>query len=305
MQTRRITIENGKVTSQNVSENERAVLENAASDASPRINELWMQGELFAGDLTAIAVVGSRHMSEYGREVCEYFVRELAAAGVTIVSGLMYGVDACAHRAALSADGRTIAVLGYGMNHLKDFTYTEEIASDIVSSHNGAIITEYEPNQSPQQFTFPKRNRVVVAFSQAVLIIEAGEKSGSLITAGYAIDQGKEVFVIPGSIFSPESYGKHFLIKSGAFLVDKPSDILEMMGVSSKHEQLETASLSDEEQVVLSALKGYKGAVSTDELIDITGFSFPQISRYLTNLQLQNRISQDKAGNWRSGTCRK
>lgn len=172
---------------------------------------LYMKGTLQADDIP-VAVVGSRSASPYGRYVTERLCRELALRGVTIVSGLARGIDTCAHRGALSARGRTIAVLGCGI----DVIYPPEnrkLHGSITDS--GAVVTEYSFGTEPNRPNFPARNRIISGMSLGVLIVEAGEKSGSLITARCALEQGREVFAVPGSIDLPGSRGTNQLIRQG------------------------------------------------------------------------------------------
>ncbi|HPL09883.1 MAG TPA: DNA-processing protein DprA [Smithellaceae bacterium] len=184
---------------------------------------LYVAGVLNSDDIS-IAVVGSRHASTYGRYTTDRISRELALRGVTIVSGMARGIDSCAHRGALAAKGRTIAVLGSGL----DVIYPPEnkkLFDAIVQQ--GAVISEYPPGTQPLPFHFPARNRIISGISYGVLVVEAGEKSGSLITAKLAMEQGREVFAIPGPIDSASSRGANHLIKQGAKLIDSVDDILE------------------------------------------------------------------------------
>ncbi len=187
------------------------------------------------GDLTdqlslinnPLAVVGTRKASTYGKKTTNYFVRTLAKAGLTIISGLALGIDSIAHQSTLEVKGRTVAVLGSGLNVIYPPT-NKNLAQEIIKS-NGVIISEYPPNTRPSKQNFPTRNRIIAGLSLGVLVIEAPEKSGALITARAAIEQGREVFVVPGSIYNENSAGCHFLIKAGAKPVTKPEDILETL----------------------------------------------------------------------------
>jgi DNA processing protein len=184
---------------------------------------LYVKGTLRQEDVP-VAVVGSRRASTYGKYTTERMSRELALQGVTIVSGMARGIDTSAHRGALSVSGRTIAVLGSGL----DVIYPPEnknLFSDI--AQNGAVISEFPPGTEPLPFNFPARNRIISGMSYGVLVVEAGEKSGSLITARLAMEQGRDVFAIPGAIDSASSRGANSLIKQGAKLVDTIDDILE------------------------------------------------------------------------------
>lgn len=184
---------------------------------------LYVAGHLQSDDIS-IAIVGSRHAGTYGKYTTDRISRELALRGATIVSGMARGIDSCAHRGALAAKGRTIAVLGSGL----DVIYPPEnkkLFEAIVEQ--GAVISEYPPGTQPLPFHFPARNRIISGMSYGVLVVEAGEKSGSLITAKLAMEQGREVFAIPGPIDSASSRGANSLIKQGAKLIDSVDDILE------------------------------------------------------------------------------
>jgi len=184
---------------------------------------LYVAGQLQSDDVS-IAIVGSRHASTYGKYTTDRISRELALRGATIVSGMARGIDSCAHRGALAAKGRTIAVLGSGL----DVIYPPEnkkLFDAIIQQ--GAVISEYPPGTQPLPFHFPARNRIISGMSYGVLVVEAGEKSGSLITAKLAMEQGREVFAIPGPIDSASSRGANSLIKQGAKLIDSVDDILE------------------------------------------------------------------------------
>lgn len=185
---------------------------------------LYLRGTLLPDEI-GVAVVGSRLASTYGRYVTEKLSRELALQGVTVVSGLARGIDAAAHRGALAGKGRTIAVLGCGL----DLIYppeNEPLASTIVAT-GGAVVTEFPLGTPPNGPNFPARNRIISGLSLGVLVVEAGEKSGSLITARIAADQGRSVFAVPGAIESAGSRGTHHLIKQGAKLIENVADILD------------------------------------------------------------------------------
>ena len=184
---------------------------------------LYIKGRLDAADIP-VAVVGSRNATPYGRYVTERLCRELAQRGVTVVSGLARGIDTCAHRGALAGRGRTIAVMGCGI----DVIYPPEnrkLYGQIADG--GAVVTEYPYGTEPDRPHFPARNRIISGLSLGVLIVEAGEKSGSLITARCALDQGREVFAVPGAIDLPGSRGTNGLLRQGAKLVESVEDILE------------------------------------------------------------------------------
>jgi DNA processing protein len=184
---------------------------------------LYVQGELEKDEID-LAVVGSRTASTYGKYTTERISRELAQKGITVVSGMARGIDTSAHRGALSAHGRTIAVLGSGL----DVIYPPENVKLFAEiKENGAVISEFPPGTPPLAANFPSRNRIISGMSYGVLVVEAGEKSGSLITARLAAEQGREVFAVPGSVEIPTSRGTNKLIKEGAKLIENAEDILE------------------------------------------------------------------------------
>jgi DNA processing protein len=192
----------------------------AIPDCPPAV---WYRGSLSCFDAPAVAIVGSRGASPVALETAARLGRDLAARGVTVVSGLARGVDSAAHRGALKA-GRTIAVLGSGVDRI----YPREhagLAREIVST--GLVLSEYPPGTVPLPFHFPMRNRLISGLSYAVVVIEASDKSGSLITASYALDQGRDVMAVPGNVLSGRNRGGHALIRDGAKIVECADDILE------------------------------------------------------------------------------
>jgi DNA processing protein len=188
---------------------------------------LYCQGTLLPTDRLAVAMVGSRHVTEYGLKVAGQFGRGLANAGICVVSGLARGADAASHRAALSVGGRTLAVLGSGLLNLYPPEH-QELAREI--AQHGAVISEFPLHRPPHSGAFPQRNRIVSGLSLGVLVIEAGTRSGALITARHAMEQNREVFAIPGRIDSRGSLGCHDLIRDGATLVQAVEDILDALG---------------------------------------------------------------------------
>jgi len=186
--------------------------------------KLFVDGEILASDSNAIAIVGTRRATDYGLRQCEKLSFDLAVRGITIVSGMALGIDTAAHRGAIKAGGRTIAVLGSGHDNI----YPPEnrpLYSEIVK--NGAVVSEYPPDMIPQRANFPRRNRIISGMSKGVIVIEAPQRSGALITANFALEQGREVFAMPGNVSSAKSSGANRLIKEGAALVLGVRDILE------------------------------------------------------------------------------
>lgn len=217
---------------------------------------LYLCGNLTKDDQFALGVVGTRKLSAYGRQATEQLVADLAAGNVTIVSGLAHGIDTIAHKTALDAGGRTLAVLAGGL----DAIYPSEnipLARRIVESGQGALITEFPLGVKPETGSFPRRNRIISGLSQGVLVTEAPRGSGALITANFALDQGREVFAVPGNIFSSGYSGTNKLIQDGAKLVTQVNDILEALNLFMIPQKVEMqAILPDnvEERTLLALL---------------------------------------------------
>lgn len=252
----------------------------------------YMRGQLQPGDCNAIAVVGSRRASDYGLRAASDISRELAAAGLTVVSGMAAGIDSAAHRAALSAKGRTIAVLGCGA----DVCYPAEnrrLYDGIM--RNGAIVSEYAPGTGPDSYHFPARNRIISGLARAILVVEAGPKSGSLITARLALEQGRDVFAVPGSIYSYKTKGANGLIRSGACLVETGHDIIEALGLNTagapqRIKAPDPVDLGAGARSLFDQLS--EEPVHIDRLIAGTGFSSSQIAASLLELELGGFIRQ-------------
>ena len=191
--------------------------------------ELWIRGDLSIFDKPAVAVVGARAASRGGMAMAAAIAGDLARAGVVVVSGLARGIDSAAHLAALDAGGKTVAVLGTGIDVVYPAEHrelTERIARD------GLLVTEFWPGAAPEVSHFPRRNRIISGLSRGVVVVEAAEKSGSLITARLAADQGREVMVVPGPVLGGRNRGAHALIRDGAKLVESAVDILQELGLN-------------------------------------------------------------------------
>lgn len=245
---------------------------------------LFVRGELTEADERAIAIVGTRRPSLYGRDVAAQFARELAARGFTVVSGLARGIDAAAHRAALEAGGRTIGVLGCGI----DSTYPPEhrdLAAAIADA--GAVLSDYAPGVPPDAANFPPRNRIISGLALGVIVVEAAEESGALITTRFANDQGREVFAVPGQIHAKGSRGPHRLIQQGAKLVIDIDDVLaELRFETASPAALQPTLLLDPNEArVLEALAD--GPLLPDALAQRLDLSPSQLSAQLTLLELR------------------
>ncbi|HCL56697.1 MAG TPA: DNA-protecting protein DprA [Spirochaetia bacterium] len=243
-----------------------------------------------------LGVVGTRKPSRYGVKAVRKLVGDLVCQGVEIVSGLAYGIDTEAHYETLENKGKTLAVMGSGI----DITYpsSNQRLRDLILQEGGAVVSEFPIGTKPAPFTFPMRNRIISGLSLGVLVGEAGENSGAIITAKNANDQGRQVFAIPGMIETESFTGNHALIRQGAALVRNAGDILDEISFyrQNKLETKETVKsqpknliLSEEENLVLSLLKE---PVSIDELIQTTGMSVPKILSLLTQLSLKDAVEE-------------
>lgn len=195
---------------------------------------LYVRGELEADDEWAVAMVGTRRVTAYGRQVADEIATALARSGVTVISGLARGVDSVAHQAALNADGRTLAVLGNGVDLIYPYEH-RRLAEKILQS--GALISDYPLGTPPEASNFPPRNRIISGLSMAVVVVEAGDKSGALITANFAAEQGRDVFAVPGNINAPQSTGTNRLIQEGARPFLDVRDLLETLDLTMVTEQ--------------------------------------------------------------------
>ncbi len=220
--------------------------------------ELYLEGELpNHNEYRYLTVVGSRKYSSYGKEACEQLISELAGQPIVIVSGLAIGIDTIAHRAALDAGLKTVAFPGSGLDREVLHPHSNRRLADEIVARGGALVSEFPPTYPAGLHTFPRRNRLMAGIAKAVLIIEAGDKSGTLITARLATDYNRDVFALPGSIFSPGSKGTNRLIKQGATPITSGHDILEALGFEVEPEfqpQLNLAELSPDERKIVEIL---------------------------------------------------
>ncbi|MDE6402095.1 MAG: DNA-processing protein DprA [Clostridiales bacterium] len=251
---------------------------------------LYYKGKLEIARDPCIAVVGTRRASQYGKYVTDKIVKELSGA-FTVVSGLAAGIDGFAHSAALNVGGNTIAVLGSGIFHASpssNLRLFDEICQ------NGLVISEYTPDVHASAYTFPQRNRLISGLSKGVLVIEAAERSGSLITANCALEQGRDVFAVPGDIDKTRSVGTNKLIKDGAAPVTCAADILEYYSLAAKKAEPKTVALDFSEQRVLDVLSA--GEMSFDGLTEACGMSASELNTALSALIIYGLI-HEKAKN--------
>ena len=250
---------------------------------------LYMKGAISPDDDLAIAVVGTRKMTGYGGQVTESLVTELVGAELTIVSGLARGIDSMAHRAALKAGGRTIGVLACGL----DIVYPPEnvsLVKEIIDGH-GAVISEFPLGMQPMPGSFPARNRIISGLALGTVVIEAPRKSGALITARHAAEQGREVFAIPGPVTSPNAAGPSHLIKMGAKLVFNVEDILDELNIESrirKQELKQVASENPEEETILSLIKDE--AKHIDEIVRQSGFDPGKVASIMSLMEIKGKV---------------
>jgi DNA processing protein len=253
---------------------------------------LFVRGSLSRLGEQAVAVVGSRRPTPYGLAVAEKLGEELARAGLAVVSGMARGIDSAAHRGALAAGGMTVAVLGCGV----DVVYPREnrrLMEEIIRS--GAVVSEFPPGSPPEAWHFPVRNRIISGLSRATVVVEAAEKSGALITADLALEQGREVMAVPGPVTSPQSRGPNQLIKQGARLVEGAEDILEELGMTCLFSAGERQSpalprLTADEEAVYGTLS--TEPLPVDVVVEKTGLAVQQVLSALMFLEVKGLVRQ-------------
>lgn len=266
---------------------------------------LYVNGSFKEEDSNAVAIVGSRRASPYGLEMGEKIAYDLALRGITIVSGMARGIDSAAHRGALKAKGRTIAVMGSGHGHIyppENKKLYEEVALA------GAVVTEYEDDMPPLPNNFPARNRIISGLSLGLVVVEAARNSGALITADFALEQGRDVFAVPGKISSLTSEGTHELIKDGARLVQSAEDIMEELKlheikplegadrsirngkISKKTDAYIYNSLTIDERKIYKLLSD--DPLYIDDIVKDSGVSLKTISKVLLNLEFKRLVKE-------------
>ena len=262
---------------------------------------LYVNGDPDLLSMPQLAIVGSRSATPGGLEIAREFSHSLTEAGLVITSGLALGIDAAAHKGALESTGKTIAVLGTGPDRIYPAKHLK-LAEQVVNS--GTIVTEFVPGTTPNKGNFPRRNRVISGLALGTLVVEAAQRSGSLITARFAMEQGKEVFAIPGSIRNPQARGTHALIREGAKLVESVDDIIEDLGplfatlfpVENKEKTKSDSgkTYKGDQKLIMESL-GYD-PVSVNELVERSGLTASEVSSILLSLELEGDVSSQVGG---------
>ncbi len=252
---------------------------------------LYYKGKVPQNDENCFAIVGTRMASVYGKQVTWEIAGNLADAGFVIVSGLAPGIDTFAHQAAVERKKRTIAVLGTGLDEKSIYPKENIKLAKEILENCGCLISEYPPGTPGTQFTFPQRNRIISGLSLGVLVVEAKQKSGALITANFAFEQKRKVFAIPGPIYSLNSKGCHYLIKGGAKLVESAKDILEELNFKlEKSGEINKVITGEnkEENLILSTLK--EEALHIDKIIEKTKLSAATVAATIAILEIKNKV---------------
>lgn len=260
---------------------------------------LYLKGEIKKPGNIYLSVVGTRKPTSYGRQVTFQIVGLLSQIKISIVSGLALGIDALAHQACLSFAGHTIAVLGSGIDDQSIYPRTNFKLAQRILGHGGALISEYPPGAPARKQNFPQRNRIIAGLSRGLLVIEAAERSGTSITARAALDQNRDIFAIPGSIYNPYSRGTNNLIKMGAKLVSDTQDILDELNLNlslKTSKTIQKPSATQEEAIILKYLS--QEPTHINEVIRKGKFSSGQVSTILTLLEMKGMVRNVGSGNY-------
>jgi len=251
---------------------------------------LYVRGEYLPDDVFAVAIVGTRRVTPYGRQITEQLAAFLASNGMTVISGLARGVDAIAHQTSLKAGGRTIGVLGSGVDKIYPPEH-RSLAEQMIE--RGAIISDYAPGTPPDASNFPPRNRIISGLSLAVVVIEAGETSGALITAEFAAEQGREIFAVPGSILAPQSKGTNKLIQNGALPLLCVEDLMQALDLTrmGEHKAARKIIPSDETEARLIGVLGDE-PIHVDEIRNQTALPIEKVSATLALMELKGMVRQ-------------
>lgn len=270
---------------------------------------LFFKGNL-EPNVLSVAVVGTRRPSSYGVEVTRIFTTALSSIGICITSGLALGLDTIAHKTCVEVSGKTYAVLGSSLENI--FPYENKNLTDAILKKNGAILSEFPPGTLPSVENFPRRNRIIAGISKAVLVVEAPEKSGALITAQIASEYGRDVFAVPGNIFSKTSKGTNKLIKDGALVAETPDDVIsriiptlsvkqnpQQIGLISPYVNIiKKSDMSKEEEIILSNLDTEK-ALHIDDIIKRTSLPPQDVISTLISLEIKGMVIEQTTGYYR------
>lgn len=252
--------------------------------------KLFLAGELPPPETIFLSVVGSRKYTNYGKDACESIIQGLAGFPIAIVSGLALGIDSIAHRAAMRASLTTIAIPGSGLHHSVLYPRAHLSLGEEIIQKGGALLSEFEPDLHAAPWTFPQRNRIMAGLSRAILVIEAEERSGTLITSRLATEYNRDVYVIPNSIFAEGSRGSNKLLKQGAYPVTDASDILDLFGLTQETHmtpEQTLADLSEEEQKIFAILSE---PAPRDEIIRTSGFDISSANTLLSVMEIKGLI---------------
>lgn len=258
--------------------------------------KLFIRGKLPAKRVKTVAIVGTRKPSAYGREIATKIASECAKNGIVVVSGLALGIDSIAHRAAIDSGGKTIAVLANGVDKIYPRSH-EDLGQKILQT-NGAILSEYPNNTPARPWQFLARNRIVSGLADAVVIIEAASRSGTLSTANHALDQGKEIFAVPGNITSPLSAGCNQLIKNGANPLTSVEDLLDFLIPDRFEKQTQLFKGDTREENVILEFLSKNGTTSSDTIIKQTKLSASEFNQAITMLELKGLVLNNGGEKW-------
>ena len=258
--------------------------------------KLFIRGKLPAKRVKTVAIVGTRKPSAYGREIATKIASECAKNGIVVVSGLALGIDSIAHRAAINSGGKTIAVLANGVDKIYPRSH-EDLGQKILQT-NGAILSEYPNNTPARPWQFLARNRIVSGLADAVVIIEAASRSGTLSTANHALDQGKEIFAVPGNITSPLSAGCNQLIKNGANPLTSVEDLLDFLIPDRFEKQTQLFKGDTREENVILEFLSKNGTTSSDTIIKQTKLSASEFNQAITMLELKGLVLNNGGEKW-------
>ena len=251
---------------------------------------LYLRGEIIEDDFWAVAIVGTRRVTPYGRQVADELATYLAQNGITVISGLARGVDAIAHQATIRSGGRSLAVMGSGVDRIYPPEH-RNLADQIINQ--GAILSDYAPGTPPDSSNFPPRNRIISGLSMAVVVVEAAETSGALITASFAADQGRDVFAVPGNIFAPQSKGTNRLIQQGAHPLLSGRDLLDNLNLSRANEQRIIRHVIPTNTIEANVLNTLgRDPKHVDEIRSQTGLPIESVSAALVMMELKGMVQQ-------------